>query len=539
MTEKDKFARTNDDIEFRLTSFCYGPDTFPSPAVEIYINNENLREKVYDVELPFAEAEGSPGVAGHAPITPGELYYSLHDKYLEDDCVPIFGCGCGVIECWPLEVAIDVGEKVVTWYGFNMYHREKWDYSKLGSFVFDKKQYFREVDRLLDIAKLGWEIRENFKVAFDYRKNDGVNMHMGLGESTCSFRLSCQSSPFDDLLDMLKRLEDGSSSEVIRIDGEGIYTVIRISADKSDDMLDITVIQGRDDETINNSHHCKTLKKHFIQVFKWAYDDLKGYGFDPNFWDEQESGYSHDEEGKTNQRDVKKSFWDDSWFTVNEYEGEFEEAVIDRAKVLSELDKDTIEALEYMDFDDSRLKRWNKSKSLARYQLECEKEDACNDLQKYDWFYKFEEYDYRYGEFASKELKDMYSDLVRKLANELYENLYEGLLEYAKDTESSFYGDYPTIWEQLKADERHADPAMNEEELENACYEHLDGLMDHELYLLWVYLCEDPHSPVEHHSIDFVVRVNDPQENDFKNDIFQEIMQALWNTAEEENNDEE
>lgn len=39
-------------------------------------------------------------------------------------------------------------------------------------------------------------------------------------------------------------------------------------------------------------------------------------------------------------------------------------------------------------------------------------------------------------------------------------------------------------------------------------------------------------------SIDVPVRINDPQDTDFKNDIFQEIMQVLWNAAEVENNDE-
>ena len=530
-----------DIIEFRLTCECYGPDTFPTPTVEIYINNENLREKVYDVELPFAEADkraGIAGHAGHATITPSELYSSLHDDYLEYDYVPIFGCGCGIVDCWPFEVAIDVGEKVVTWYGFNMYPRENWDYSKLGSFVFDKKQYFKEVDRLLDIKKQGREIIEKFQVSFKHEKYGWVNMYMYLEGNRCKTRLSCVFSPFGDLLNMLKNVEKGSSSEKVIINEEGFYTVIDICEGKSADILDITVIKRNVDDTINNHHHCNVLRKNFLQVFKWAFAELKDDGFDPNYWDEHEPDYAYNDEDVPNPLGWVESFWKDSWFEIKEYEGNFEEAVIERAKVLSELDNDTIKALEYMEFDDSRLKRWNKSKSLAHYQLECEKEDACHDLQQYDWFYNFEKYDYRYGIFDSKDINEMYFGLARKLANKLYEEVYEGLLEYAHDTESSFYGDYPTIWEQLKADERHGDPAMNEEELENACYEHLDGLLEHELYLLWVYLCEDPHSPVEDSSIDVPVRINDPQGTDLKNDIFQEIMQALWHAAEEENKDE-
>lgn len=99
-----------DVLEFRLTGYCYGPDSFPMAAVEIYINGENFREKVCKQELPFAKREGNPEIAGHAPITPMDLYQSLHNDYAEEECVSIFGCGCGVIDCWPLNVAIEVGK---------------------------------------------------------------------------------------------------------------------------------------------------------------------------------------------------------------------------------------------------------------------------------------------------------------------------------------------------------------------------------------------------------------------------------------------
>ena len=252
-----------DVIEFRLTCERYGSDTFPTPTVEIYINNESLRGLVHYVELPFVEAEGKLGISGHATITPSELYNSLHDDYLEYDYVPILGCGCGIVDCWPLEVAIDVGEKVVTWYGFNMEHRENWDYSKLGSFVFDKKHYFKAVDRLLDMKKQGREIIEKFQVSFKHEKYGWVNMYMYLEGNRCKTRLSCVFSPFGDLLNMLKNVEKGSSSEKVIINEEGFYTVIDICEGKSADILDITVIKRNVDDTINNHHHCNVLRKNF------------------------------------------------------------------------------------------------------------------------------------------------------------------------------------------------------------------------------------------------------------------------------------
>ena len=35
-----------DVLEFRLTGYRYGPDSFPMAAVEIYINGENFRGRI-------------------------------------------------------------------------------------------------------------------------------------------------------------------------------------------------------------------------------------------------------------------------------------------------------------------------------------------------------------------------------------------------------------------------------------------------------------------------------------------------------------
>ncbi len=303
-----------DVIEFRLTGYCYGPDTFPIPTVEIYINGENFRHKTRDVELPFAKAEGNPGIAGHATIMPRELYEALHDDYLHDDTISILGCGCGVIECWPLDVAVDVGEKTVTWYGFNMCHRENWDYSKLGRFVFDKKQYFQEVDRLLILENQGREITKNFQVAFDVQQHGWVKMHMSFGSKKCITNLSYIYSPFDDLLNMLKRIESGSNLEQISIDEEGVYTKINVA--ETNNVLSITVVQENADDTPDSHYFCKTSKENFILAFKWAFQILEDDGFDPNFWDEHNPGYAYDEEDEVNPRDVLESFWKDEWFQV-------------------------------------------------------------------------------------------------------------------------------------------------------------------------------------------------------------------------------
>jgi len=303
-----------DLIEFRLTSYCYGPDIFPTLTVEIYINGENFRDKVRDVERPFAEAEGNPGIAGHATITPRELYESLHNDYLEFDSVSIFGCSCGVIDCWPLDVVVDVGTKTVTWYGFNMYHREKWDYADLGKIVFDKQQYFREVDKLLIFEKQGLDIYKNFQVAFEPQKYGWIKMYMSLEGTRCVANLSYLFSPFDGLLNLLKGLESGSSYEEVKIDEEGSCTNIKIEATETNDILNVMVIQENADDTPGKYYSCRSSRENFIQAFKMAFRILEDEGFDPNFWDEHEPDYIYDDEDDVNPRDVMESFWSDPWF---------------------------------------------------------------------------------------------------------------------------------------------------------------------------------------------------------------------------------
>lgn len=223
---------------------------------------------------------------------------------------------------------------------------------------------------------------------------------------------------------------------------------------------------------------------------------------------------------------------------MSKYENGYENAINKRAKELSRFDDDLVNAIDYMDFDDVRLKIWNASKYLASYQLEYEKNDAFREVKHYDWFYNFNEYDYVCCQFLSKDTKDMYSSLARKLADDLYRELYERILDYAQNTESYFYGDNPTIWDQLKYDERHGDPSMNEDELESACYVELSKYKEHELYLMWVYLCVDPHSPVENYSIDISFENKVPENANFKNDIFEKIMTQLCHDAEQENEDD-
>ena len=131
-----------DKIEFRYRKFSYGMDDYAIPAVEIFINGRDFMECVAAFEREVCGKE-----QGHAPLTPRELYEGLHEDYKEDS-VYIYGCTCGCPDCCPFYVEIHIVGDTVVWHDFEMDFYENRDCVPLGPFVFDKRQYFAEVDKL-------------------------------------------------------------------------------------------------------------------------------------------------------------------------------------------------------------------------------------------------------------------------------------------------------------------------------------------------------------------------------------------------------
>ncbi|WIW69882.1 hypothetical protein [Anaerosinus gibii] len=141
-----------DKIEFKIVKISFDDgcqsDDCLYDVIAIFINGENLLDMVKECELPFATAEKKKSLAGsYIGIIPKELYEDLSKNFTKWK-VPIYGCTCGCVECWPLEVAIDIGKDVVVWYDFEQIHRKTWQYNKLGKFSFNKQQYFEEVEKL-------------------------------------------------------------------------------------------------------------------------------------------------------------------------------------------------------------------------------------------------------------------------------------------------------------------------------------------------------------------------------------------------------
>lgn len=97
-----------DKINFKQTKIKYGADDTESDAVEIFVNGKNFLKKIHDYET-LHNING-----GHVPIMIHELYQSLAEDYLKES-VPIYGCGCGVVDCSPVYVSVNVDENFVTW----------------------------------------------------------------------------------------------------------------------------------------------------------------------------------------------------------------------------------------------------------------------------------------------------------------------------------------------------------------------------------------------------------------------------------------
>ncbi len=63
----------------------------------------------------------------------------------------VLGCTCGIIECWFLQVRIELSADTVRWSDFCQFHRDAWVYD-LGPFTFVRAEYERQLtqDVLVD-----------------------------------------------------------------------------------------------------------------------------------------------------------------------------------------------------------------------------------------------------------------------------------------------------------------------------------------------------------------------------------------------------
>jgi hypothetical protein len=159
------------EVEFRLEAEELGTGTHD--VVNIYVDGVLLQEIVRAAEMPYAEAEGRPELAGrYAGLLAGPdiLWPSRHflgepatalqwHPYLlrgalvmplEGHPPYLLGCICGVAECQPVAARIQATETTITWSGWRTRTMD-WGLSELGTFVFNRNSYEKAL-QLLSLA---------------------------------------------------------------------------------------------------------------------------------------------------------------------------------------------------------------------------------------------------------------------------------------------------------------------------------------------------------------------------------------------------
>ncbi len=161
-TKINRTPEINDELDtlrFSIQKFTYDYDAEPSDVVAIYINDHNFKKIIRDCEWENALKTGDYDSSGlYVWLTVDDIIENLGkvavpDKENDSETL-ILGCSSGCAEEWPLYVTITEVDDQVIWSGFrNSFKTDPessshWDYSGLGEYRFDKKQYFSEIDKL-------------------------------------------------------------------------------------------------------------------------------------------------------------------------------------------------------------------------------------------------------------------------------------------------------------------------------------------------------------------------------------------------------
>jgi hypothetical protein len=133
-------------------------------GLQIFVDGVALIEILKAIELPFAEREGHPDLAGNYDWVDADSF-DLADfvQYLSpiNKKISVLECECGCLGCWPLHVRVTADDRHVIWNEFENPFRSgggvvaQWTYENLKSFVFDRFQYEAEVAKVAAlIAKI-------------------------------------------------------------------------------------------------------------------------------------------------------------------------------------------------------------------------------------------------------------------------------------------------------------------------------------------------------------------------------------------------
>jgi len=126
---------------------------FKNDIVNIAIDGISLIEIIRDIELPMAQEEGHPDLAGDyviiSPENPKEYFLGIEENHWgdDDDKSALLECVCRNIPCKALLCKIEVGDTIVTWKKFERIPR-RWNYSTFGGFSFRKDQYRNALSKI-------------------------------------------------------------------------------------------------------------------------------------------------------------------------------------------------------------------------------------------------------------------------------------------------------------------------------------------------------------------------------------------------------
>lgn len=134
-------------------------------TVNIIVDTLPLAEIIKTYEIPMANKEGSPKIAGaydaiEIPSSPEKYYLGEENAYWgkSKDKTALLDCECGCSGCWPLLCKINIQDNKVIWSDFEQPHRDidsaasHWDYSDFEGFVFEREQYLQAIAAIINAS---------------------------------------------------------------------------------------------------------------------------------------------------------------------------------------------------------------------------------------------------------------------------------------------------------------------------------------------------------------------------------------------------
>jgi hypothetical protein len=123
-------------------------ENFPNKkTVSIFIDGNDLLEKLKKIELEFVQQKGLSGMEGnHCDLRLDQFKKEFLNTKANKKV--LYNCPCGESECWPLALEIYEENDIIIWKNFQSWHEDlKYELE----FKFDKDQFQKELSKLKDV----------------------------------------------------------------------------------------------------------------------------------------------------------------------------------------------------------------------------------------------------------------------------------------------------------------------------------------------------------------------------------------------------